>query len=436
MLLRTLDYEEQFHCLAGRCPHSCCIGWEVVLDEDHARRYLAGDDPLSRRAAEAMVYDEEEDAFAFPLSGGRCPFLDGENLCALHRAWGAEATPLTCQTHPRFTEDYGPFAERALSAACPAANALLLGSREPLGFRESETGEPGEEGDEWLPYLVPFRQRLFTVLQDRSRPLRARLAEFLTLCLLGDAVLADAEQEGTAPEGLLTLEGGTLSGMLPEEGIFPAGFRLLASLEVLEPDWRDVLARAGTAAPVPQDEALLERIGGILAAPEYANRYDDDLTLVLAANTDALKTAVLPAFDREAWDRETMNFKEQLEKALYSQPSAPVGPVVSHPARPAAVRTRPAPKAVPQYRCTAAQAGAARGQRMQDDRTWQVVQAAGLRVRGALRDLSALMVDLMEDSLYSVEMEYEQVCPYCGARTRVSVERVPCYCAYCAHRLR
>ena len=62
MLLRTLDYEEQFRCLAGRCPHSCCIGWEVVLDEDHARRYLAGDDPLSRRAAEAMVYDEEDDA--------------------------------------------------------------------------------------------------------------------------------------------------------------------------------------------------------------------------------------------------------------------------------------------------------------------------------------------------------------------------------------
>ena len=123
MLLRTLDYEEQFHCLAGRCPHSCCIGWEVVLDEDHARRYLTGDDPLSRRAAEAMVYDEEEDAFAFPLSGGRCPFLDGENLCALHRAWGAEATPLTCQTHPRFTEEFGPFAERALSAACPAARS-------------------------------------------------------------------------------------------------------------------------------------------------------------------------------------------------------------------------------------------------------------------------------------------------------------------------
>ena len=98
------------------------------------------------------------------------------------------------------------------------------------------------------------------MLRDRSRPLRARLGEFLTLCLLADAILAEAELEGTAPEGLLTLEGGTLEGMLPEDGIFPAALRLLASLEVLEPDWRDMLARAETAAPVPQDEALLERI--------------------------------------------------------------------------------------------------------------------------------------------------------------------------------
>lgn len=187
-------------------------------------------------------------------------------------------------------------------------------------------------------------------------------------------------------------------------------------------------------------EALLEQIGGLLADPAYANSNNDDLTLVLAANTDALKTAVLPAFDYEAWNRETMKFKEQLEKELYSQPSAPIGPVAGraarHTAAPVAAKTRPVPDAVPQYRCTATQAGTARGQRMQDDRTWQVVQAAGLRVRGALRDLSALMVDLMEDSLYSVEMEYEQVCPCCGARTRVSVERAPCYCAYCAHRLR
>ncbi len=200
-----------------------------------------------------------------PSPAGAAPSWTGRTSASSTGPGGAEATPLTCQTHPRFTEDYGPFAERALSAACPAASTLLLGSREPLGFRESETGEPGEEGDAWLPYLVPFRRRLFEALRDRSRPLRARLADFLTLCLLGDAVLAEAEREGAAPEGLLTLEGGTLEGTLPEKGIFPAGFRLLASLEVLEPDWRDVLREAETAAPVPQDEALLERIATYFA---------------------------------------------------------------------------------------------------------------------------------------------------------------------------
>lgn len=187
-------------------------------------------------------------------------------------------------------------------------------------------------------------------------------------------------------------------------------------------------------------EALLEQIDGALADPKYANSNNDDLTLVLAANTDALKTAVLPAFDQEAWNRETMKFIEQQKKKLYSQPVAPVGPVAGRPARhaaaPAAAKTRPAPEAVPQYRCAASPAGTARGQSLQDDRTWQVVQAAGLRVRGALRDLSILMVDLMEDSLYSVEMEYEQVCPNCGARIRISADRAARYCPNCAHQLR
>ena len=30
-----------FHCLAGACPDTCCVGWEVVVDEESARRYLA-----------------------------------------------------------------------------------------------------------------------------------------------------------------------------------------------------------------------------------------------------------------------------------------------------------------------------------------------------------------------------------------------------------
>ena len=34
MLVRVPDYFDRFHCLAGACPHSCCVGWEVVVDEE------------------------------------------------------------------------------------------------------------------------------------------------------------------------------------------------------------------------------------------------------------------------------------------------------------------------------------------------------------------------------------------------------------------
>ena len=49
MLLRVPDYFEQFRCLAGDCPHTCCAKWEVVIDEDTARRYAAEPGPFGER---------------------------------------------------------------------------------------------------------------------------------------------------------------------------------------------------------------------------------------------------------------------------------------------------------------------------------------------------------------------------------------------------
>ena len=115
MRVRVPDYFDGFSCLAGACPHSCCIGWEVVLDEDTVRRYQQLPGALGERLRDAMALDGED--VCFPLDGRRCPFLNQENLCDIHCALGPEATSLTCREHPRFIEDYGPFQEITLSAA-------------------------------------------------------------------------------------------------------------------------------------------------------------------------------------------------------------------------------------------------------------------------------------------------------------------------------
>ena len=46
MRTRVPAYYDAFHCLAGACPHSCCIGWEVVIDPDTARLYQNQPGPL------------------------------------------------------------------------------------------------------------------------------------------------------------------------------------------------------------------------------------------------------------------------------------------------------------------------------------------------------------------------------------------------------
>ena len=260
MLVRVPDYFEQFQCLAGACPHTCCEKWEVVIDEESAAFYQTVPGDLGEKLRSALQVDEEGD-FCFPLDGGRCPFLDADNLCEIHKELGEEATSVTCREHPRFTEDYGAFREITLSASCPAANALLLGSREPLTFRTFETEEPEEEGDEWLPHLLPLRRRMLDILQDRSRPLKARLASFLALALSAQDCLDE-----DCPEELSEIGEAVLSPAA--EGLFPGALSVLASLEVLDPDWPVLLKRAETAEPGTVPEELLERI-----AVYFAFRY-------------------------------------------------------------------------------------------------------------------------------------------------------------------
>lgn len=257
MKIRASDYFEQFQCLAGDCPHTCCAKWEVVIDGETAERYRCVSGPLGEKLRRELRRDEDGD-FCFALRGGRCPFLNGRNLCEIHLQLGEEATSVTCREHPRFVEDYGPFREIALSASCPEANRLLLASREPLTFREWENDEEAEEGDAWLSWLLPLRQRMLDELSDRALPLHTRLLEILDLAREVQRCL---EEEREADIPALT------ANWMPERrpvsggaGLFPEAFEALAGLELLEPDWTGLLAAAAEKVRISGEEERLERI--------------------------------------------------------------------------------------------------------------------------------------------------------------------------------
>ena len=254
----------------------CGIGGLLVIDHDRVddtnrnRQLLATAETVGRRKVavlgerlrEALQTDEEGD-FCFPLRGGRCPFLNRENLCEIHRILGAEATSLTCRTHPRFIEEYGPFREVSLCASCPAACDLLLGSTDPLSFLERETAEPEEPGDPWLCGLLPLRERMLRELADRPRPLQERLEAFLLLAAEAQILLDEDRTEDLAALAADWKKQET--AVPPGPGLFPHALRVLSKLEALDGDWRELLRRAEEAPPVAVPETLLERLGTYFA---------------------------------------------------------------------------------------------------------------------------------------------------------------------------
>ena len=173
----TPDYYKDFHCIAGSCRHSCCIGWEIDVDPDMLCSYNSVPGPFGDRLRANI---STEDAPHFILGDGeRCPFLNSENLCDIILTLGEDHICEICSEHPRFHNQLPNRAESGLGLCCEEAGRLILSKTDPV---QLVSDGPETEPDR----LISLRNEAMALLQDRSRTLPARLDAMLALC---DAVL-------------------------------------------------------------------------------------------------------------------------------------------------------------------------------------------------------------------------------------------------------
>lgn len=174
------SFWKEFQCIGGGCTDNCCIGWEIDIDPETAKKYRKVPGELGERLKKSMRVQEEE--ISFRMNGERCPFLNGENLCDLILGLGERALCEICREHPRFYEWFGEWKEAGLGLCCEEAVRLLLAEEKPLEFETVEEDEEGFEVDSlWLPFLVKLRAMLMEKLQNREKPLRERFREALAL---------------------------------------------------------------------------------------------------------------------------------------------------------------------------------------------------------------------------------------------------------------
>lgn len=174
------SYYPRFACIAGDCRHSCCVGWEIDIDDHRLADYQRVEGPLGQRLRESI---STEGGAHFVLSEEeRCPFLNGDGLCDLILELGEDHLCQICADHPRFRNFWSDRTELGLGLCCEAAAELMLSGDGPMELLVLSYDGGGETLDEEEAWLLDLRGQVMDVLQDRSRPLTDRVREMLDVC--------------------------------------------------------------------------------------------------------------------------------------------------------------------------------------------------------------------------------------------------------------
>ncbi len=176
-------YFDKFKCIADRCPDTCCIGWEVDIDDETAEKYSSLNGEISNKIKKHLTRDETGCNIFTLCDGDRCPFLNNCNLCEIHLDAGEDFLSKTCTLFPRFFDDFGEIREMGLGFGCPEAARIILSEDKPFSLKlYEEVADESEDIDEdFLNELLSLRNDILLVLQDEKLTFRNKAENILNL---------------------------------------------------------------------------------------------------------------------------------------------------------------------------------------------------------------------------------------------------------------
>ena len=204
------SYYGEFECIKGECRHSCCIGWEIDIDDTTMGRYasVGGDigdsirksifvpklnerDKAENEDGEDFDSSDFNGASHFVLTAGdRCPHLDGCGLCRIITELGEGYLSDICRLHPRFFNETARGREVGLGMSCEEACRIILSSDGYADF--AKIGD--DECDIPDFDVIPYRDALYSILSDRGVPYTERLSRISERFSVSPALLSDGER--------------------------------------------------------------------------------------------------------------------------------------------------------------------------------------------------------------------------------------------------
>lgn len=239
--VKTTNYDK-FKCIADKCPQSCCIGWQIVIDDNSLEKYEKMEGPFKGRMLNSVDWEEG----CFKQYNRRCAMLNDDNLCDLIIECGEDKLCNTCEKYPRHMEEYEGIREYSLSLSCPEAARIILERTDPIEFVEWDDDEDDDFEDfDYLLYtkLEDAREVIYKIIRDRSISFERKadlLTEFgfsLQECLDEDELFEMDEVIDKFSDDLSSIKGENLWNKKEH-------FKMLEKLENLSDDWPTIIRNA------------------------------------------------------------------------------------------------------------------------------------------------------------------------------------------------
>lgn len=174
MRIYAPDYYRKFKCVAARCRHNCCIGWEIDIDKSTYKKYSAVGDDFGSRLKDGIIIEDGSAHFAL-ADGERCPFLNSNNLCDIIINLGEDSLCEICAAHPRYRNFFDSREEVGLGLCCETAAELIFTRAEKtklvaVGDKAEDETESAEED-----MFFKLRESILKILQNRELSIDDRI---------------------------------------------------------------------------------------------------------------------------------------------------------------------------------------------------------------------------------------------------------------------
>ncbi len=175
----VLNYYSEFNCIAQKCKHTCCAGWEIDIDKDSLTAYKNDKSNFSPTLKSGINFRKSK--FKYDKHK-RCAFLNDKGLCEIINNLGEKCLCQVCRDHPRFRSFFDDRTEMGLGFCCEEVSRIVLSFTDKIEPILISDDSIQTELDFNQKNVLNFRKKALDIIQEQSTNINDRIERLLKTC--------------------------------------------------------------------------------------------------------------------------------------------------------------------------------------------------------------------------------------------------------------